>query len=131
MKEKGVREKENQDLELNKLSVEEVRARNRELAQMKSILFYQEKKNKRINKIKSKKYRKIHKKAEEKRKAEEREVLFVLPIIHRLDAETNRSRALPRTPREGRAQASPRAHVAEAQEHLQGGFRGYLLSSSG
>ena len=54
MKEKGVREKENKDLELNKLSVEEVRARNRELAQMKSILFYQEQKNKRINKIKSK-----------------------------------------------------------------------------
>ena len=80
MKEKGVREKENKDLELNKLSVEEVRARNRELAQMKSILFYQEQKNKRINKIKSKKYRKIHKKAEEKRKAEELQKKLALVV---------------------------------------------------
>ena len=60
---------------MNKLSVEEVRARNQELARMKSLLFYQEQKNKRINKIKSKKYHKIHKKAEERRKEKEREVV--------------------------------------------------------
>ena len=42
---------------------------------MKSLLFYQEQKNKRINKIKSKKYHKIHKKAEERRKEKEREVV--------------------------------------------------------
>ena len=50
-------------------------ARNQELARMKSLLFYQEQKNKRINKIKSKKYHKIHKKAEERRKEKEREVV--------------------------------------------------------
>lgn len=76
MKEKTVRDRENEDLELNKLSVEEVRARNQELARMKSLLFYQEQKNKRINKIKSKKYHKIHKKAEARRKEQEREVVF-------------------------------------------------------
>ena len=52
----------------------EVRARNQELAKMKSLMFYQEQKNKRINKIKSKKFHKIHKKAEERRKEKEREV---------------------------------------------------------
>lgn len=74
MKEKGVQDKENRDLAINKLSVEEVKARNQELARMKSLMFYQEQKNKRINKIKSKKYHKIHKKAEERRKEKEREV---------------------------------------------------------
>jgi U3 small nucleolar RNA-associated protein 14 len=74
MKEKDVRNRENQDLEHNKLSIEDVKARNEELAHMKSLLFYQEQKNKRINKIKSKKYHKIHKKAEERRKEKEREV---------------------------------------------------------
>ena len=74
MKEKGVKGQEDRDLVMNKLSVEEVRARNQELARMKSLLFYQEQKNKRI-KIKSKKYHKIHKKAEERRKEKEREVV--------------------------------------------------------
>ena len=74
MKEKGIRDKESRDLALNKLSVDEVRARNQELAKMKSLMFYQEQKNKRINKIKSKKFHKIHKKAEERRKEKEREV---------------------------------------------------------
>ena len=72
MKEKGVKGQEDRDLVMNKLSVEEVRARNQELARMKSLLFYQEQKNKRINKIKSKKY---HKMAEERRKEKEREVV--------------------------------------------------------
>ena len=54
MKEKGIRDKESRDLAVNKLSVDEVRARNQELAKMKSLMFYQEQKNKRINKIKSK-----------------------------------------------------------------------------
>ena len=66
---------EDRDLVMNKLRVEEGRARNQELARMKSLLFYQEQKNKRINKIKSKKYHKIHKKAEERRKEKEREVV--------------------------------------------------------
>ena len=74
MKEKEVRDKESRDLEMNKLSVEDVKARNEELAKMKSLLFYQEQK-KRINKIKSKKYHKIRKRAEERRKEKERELI--------------------------------------------------------
>ena len=84
MKEKGIQDKESRDLAVNKLSVEEVKARNQELARMKSLMFYQEQKNKRINKIKSKKYHKIHKKAEERRKEKEREVcdLFYFKLIN-------------------------------------------------
>ena len=81
MKEKGVQDKENRDLAVNKLSVEEVKARNQELARMKSLMFYQEQKNKRINKIKSKKYHKINKKAEERRKEKEREVGFTTSCL--------------------------------------------------
>ncbi|KAK8822672.1 hypothetical protein WA556_001566 [Blastocystis sp. ATCC 50177/Nand II] len=75
MKEKSVRDKESRDLEMNKLSVEDVKARNEELARMKTLLFYQEQKNKRINKIKSKKYHKIRKRAEERREEKMREIL--------------------------------------------------------
>ena len=67
MKEKEVRDKESRDLEMNKLSVEDVKARNEELAKMKSLLFYQEQK--------SKKYHKIRKRAEERRKEKERELI--------------------------------------------------------
>ena len=80
MKEKKVKEKESRDLEMNKLSIDDVKQRNNELSKMKSLLFYQEQKNKRINKIKSKKYHKIHKKAEERRKEKEREVILKLII---------------------------------------------------
>ena len=72
MKEKSVRDKESRDLEMNKLSVEDVKARNEELARMKTLLFYQEQKNKRI---KSKKYHKIRKRAEERREEKMREIL--------------------------------------------------------
>lgn len=75
MKEKSVRDKESRNLEMNKLSVEDVKARNEELARMKTLLFYQEQKNKRINKIKSKKYHKIRKRAEERREEKMREIL--------------------------------------------------------
>ena len=81
MKEKNVRDKESRDLEVNKLSIEDVKQRNSELAKMKSLLFYQEQKNKRINKIKSKKYHKIHKKAEERRKEKEREVCILVYYV--------------------------------------------------
>ena len=113
-----MRDRENRDLEMNKLSIEEVRARNRELAQMKSLLFYQEQKNHRINKIKSKKYHQVHKKAEERRKEKEREVRLAARLTPA--AQRDRPCPLPRAAREGRAEAREGAHVAEAQEHLEG-----------
>ncbi|GAA0169684.1 RNA metabolism protein [Lithospermum erythrorhizon] len=49
-------------LELNKITVEDVRDRNSHLAKMRSLLFRHEIKAKRIKKIKSKTYRKLQKK---------------------------------------------------------------------
>ncbi len=50
------------DLGRNKLSAEEYRKRHGELAKMRALMFYEEQKRHHINKIKSKKYRKIRKK---------------------------------------------------------------------
>ncbi|CAG8607857.1 2819_t:CDS:10 [Paraglomus brasilianum] len=67
--ESGVEEKNLQkyeELQLNKLSVDEVLARQRELRRMRELAFRAEIKAKRIAKIKSKAYRKIRKKEREK-----------------------------------------------------------------
>jgi U3 small nucleolar RNA-associated protein 14 len=50
------------DLGRNTLSIEELQKRRGELAKMRALLFYEEQKRHHINKIKSKKYRKIRKK---------------------------------------------------------------------
>ena len=50
------------DLGGNKLSVDELKRRRGELAKMRALMFYEEQKRHHINKIKSKKYRKIRKK---------------------------------------------------------------------
>eukprot|EP00741_Cyanophora_paradoxa_P011186 tig00020554_g10806.t1 len=55
-----------EELEMKKLTVEEVKARQAELAKMRSLLFYHELKCKRIKKIKSKTYHKIAKKERER-----------------------------------------------------------------
>jgi U3 small nucleolar RNA-associated protein 14 len=57
-----------EELEMNKLSAAEVEARYAELAKKRSLLFFQERKQKHSAKIKSKKYRKI--KSKEKAKIE-------------------------------------------------------------
>ena len=57
--ENDVMKKEERDLEASKVSKEEVIARRRELAKMRSLTFEYERKMKRIAKIKSKKFRKI------------------------------------------------------------------------
>ncbi|KAJ3211245.1 hypothetical protein HDU82_006338 [Entophlyctis luteolus] len=59
------------DLALNKISKEELAERRRELAKLRSLAFYAEQKAKRIAKIKSKTYRKIHKKADARKAAKE------------------------------------------------------------
>lgn len=69
LEESGVTEarlQEAEDLATKKLSSEEIRARHQQIARLRSLSFYQEQKNKRQAKIKSKKYRKILKKAREK-----------------------------------------------------------------
>ncbi|KAI8919200.1 Utp14 protein-domain-containing protein [Powellomyces hirtus] len=50
-----------EELELNKISKEELLERRAELAKMRSLLFFKEQKQKKVAKIKSKAYRKLHK----------------------------------------------------------------------
>lgn len=67
--ESGVTEarlQEAEDLATKKLSPDELRARHQQIARLRSLHFYQEQKNKRQAKIKSKKYRKILKKSKDK-----------------------------------------------------------------
>lgn len=55
-------------LQERSLSPEEIKERHSQLAKMRSLFFFQEKKNKRMKKIKSKKYRKILRHSKEKGK---------------------------------------------------------------
>jgi len=59
------------DLGMNKLSPEEYKKRLGELQKMRALMFYEEQKRHHINKIKSKKYRKIRKKKRLRNKEEE------------------------------------------------------------
>eukprot|EP01082_Thalassiosira_pseudonana_P011372 g9944.t1 g9944 contig4:923114-924738(+) len=61
------------DLGSNRISIEEYKKRHGELAKMRALLFYEEQKRHRINKIKSKKYRKIRKRQREREKDAEDE----------------------------------------------------------
>jgi len=74
----------NDDLGSNRITLEEYKKRHGELAKMRALLFYEEQKRHRINKIKSKKYRKIRKKQRERQKeAEEAAALAEDPNLER------------------------------------------------
>src|ERR1700733_8224364 len=64
LRESDIEKKE--ELEMAHLTVEEVAARRTEIRHMRELMFRAEAKAKRVAKIKSKTYRKIHKKAREK-----------------------------------------------------------------
>ena len=61
------------DLGGNRISLEEYKKRHGELAKMRALMFYEEQKRHHMNKIKSKKYRKIRKKQRERRSEAEKE----------------------------------------------------------
>ncbi|CAF9916095.1 MAG: hypothetical protein HETSPECPRED_002757 [Heterodermia speciosa] len=63
------------ELPTNKLSLEEVQARTAELRRARDLLFREEKRAKRIKKIKSKSYRKVHRKERERMARSEKEAL--------------------------------------------------------
>ncbi|KAJ1021134.1 hypothetical protein NDA16_003920 [Ustilago loliicola] len=63
-----------EDLAMNKLDPEEARARRDELRRMRMLMFRAEQKAKRVSKIKSKAYRKIHRKEKERLKAQMKEL---------------------------------------------------------
>jgi len=75
MDERDLRKKEDQELELNEITEEEVIERRKKMAKMRSLLFYQEQKAKRLKKIKSKLYHKIRNKQQDKFNKLERERL--------------------------------------------------------
>ncbi|KAJ3300996.1 hypothetical protein HDU76_005910 [Blyttiomyces sp. JEL0837] len=68
------RQMELEEMELNKVTKEELEARRAELAKLRSLMFYQELKQKKIAKIKSKTYRKVHRKKKGKNGEEEEEL---------------------------------------------------------
>ncbi|KAI9596239.1 small-subunit processome [Syncephalis fuscata] len=70
----GLREneiKEQEELALNQLSIEEVKARRDELRVLRELMFREERKAKRVKKIKSKAYRRLRKKELERQKQNE------------------------------------------------------------
>lgn len=66
LKEKDLLRSESTELAASNLTSEEILKRNESLAKMKALLFYQEQKMARINRIKSKTYRRLKKKQREK-----------------------------------------------------------------
>lgn len=73
---------EEDDLGSNRISMEEYKKRHGELAKLRALMFYEEQKRHRINKIKSKKYRKIRKRQRERQQDAEEEA-------RRLDGDEN------------------------------------------
>lgn len=68
--------KQAEELEAKKLSLEELRARRAELRKRRELLFREEVRAKRIKKIKSKSYRRVHRKEREKMAQLERQALI-------------------------------------------------------
>lgn len=64
-----------EELETNKMPFEEVQARRAELRRARELLFREEVRAKRINKIKSKSYRKVHRKERERNMQREKDAL--------------------------------------------------------
>ncbi|KAJ3053225.1 hypothetical protein HK097_004777 [Rhizophlyctis rosea] len=79
--------REAEALELNRIDKEELIERRAELAKMRSLLFFQEKKQKKIAKIKSKAYRKIHKKDKGKEDLSLEELKALDPELARAEME--------------------------------------------
>ncbi|KAH8668108.1 Utp14 protein-domain-containing protein [Tricladium varicosporioides] len=67
--------REFEELETKKMSIEEVKARRNQLRMARDLLFREETKAKRIKKIKSKSYRKVHRKQREKEERLNQEAL--------------------------------------------------------
>ncbi|KUJ21738.1 Utp14-domain-containing protein [Mollisia scopiformis] len=85
--------REFEELETNKLSMEEVRARRDQLRMARELLFREEAKAKRIKKIKSKSYRKVHRKQREKEERLNQEALAeggFVPSEDELEAQDRR-----------------------------------------
>jgi U3 small nucleolar RNA-associated protein 14 len=85
--------REFEELETNKMSIEEVKARRDQLRMARELLFREEAKAKRVKKIKSKSYRKVHRKQREKEERLNKEALAeggFVPSEDELEAQDRR-----------------------------------------
>ncbi|ODQ53429.1 Utp14-domain-containing protein [Saitoella complicata NRRL Y-17804] len=80
-----------EDLAMNKLSIEEVAKRRTELRQMRELMFREEIKARRVSKIKSKAYRKVHKKERDAQEAAVRAAEGIDPEEERMRLEQQRA----------------------------------------
>ena len=72
---------EMEDLATNKMPIEEVKARRAELRRARELLFREEIRAKRIKKIKSKSYRRVHRKERDKNLLRDREALAAAGLV--------------------------------------------------
>ncbi|GKZ00311.1 hypothetical protein MPSEU_000984000 [Mayamaea pseudoterrestris] len=71
---KRERDRLQDDLDANEITMDEYKKRRSDLAQMRALMFYHEQKRHHINKIKSKKYRRIRKRQRERLQGDEAEL---------------------------------------------------------
>ena len=74
-----------EDLRTRRLSVEEVQERRAQLRRQRDLMFREEKRARRIKKIKSKAYRRVHRKARDKEAQEERQTLADAGLLNSED----------------------------------------------
>ncbi|KAI9716679.1 MAG: hypothetical protein M1812_005217 [Candelaria pacifica] len=93
-----------EELETNKMPLEEVQARRAELRKIRDLMFFEEKRAKRIKSIKSKKYRREHRRDLKKREQGERDALVAAGVENSDDdrEEHDRRRAMARMGAKGR-----------------------------
>eukprot|EP00644_Phytophthora_capsici_P015987 jgi/Phyca11/122796/e_gw1.49.85.1 len=95
LSDKKLAQDEEEELARKRVSTEEVAARQKELAKLRSLLFYEEQKKKRVKKIKSKLYHKIRNSQDKKAVAKQKEELRALDpeLARKLDEELAEKRA--------------------------------------
>ncbi|KAG3206782.1 hypothetical protein PC128_g453 [Phytophthora cactorum] len=95
LSDKKLAKDEEEELARKRVSTEEVAARQKELAKLRSLLFYEEQKQRRVKKIKSKLYHKIRNAQDKKAMAKQQEELRALDpeLARKLDEELAEKRA--------------------------------------
>ncbi|KAK1928665.1 Uncharacterized protein P3T76_015768 [Phytophthora citrophthora] len=96
LSDKKLAQDEEEELARKRVSTAEVAARQKELAKLRSLLFYEEQKKKRVKKIKSKLYHKIRNSQDKKAVAKQKEELRALDpeLARKLDEELAEKRVL-------------------------------------
>ncbi len=115
----GSDEDSDNDLHHRPVDLEQIKARQAELAKMRSAMFFQEKKLKRLARIKSKKYRKILKKAKERKQMTLEEMRELDPEAAAEEEEKlDRQRALERVTLKHKQASKWAQHARHSQNPL-------------